>query len=272
MKAHQFTDSHGLRYQLFRRDDSDGQSVHLEFGLLRNMNLDEMFATHKVPEQVKSSCRLESARAMGVEGIYVDDAKEGEAFPISDDDLVLVSTGDTSDSFIPGSVTVADGVVLLRKDVRSEAANIFLCIILLIGGLRSSMYFSFGVQWLDLGIIGIPIPLFFLPALTLAAYVLHSIYDTKYFVERDCIRAEHGLASFQSIETRIDYVHVRGAEVHQNILDRMFDVGTLKVGSAMQATAEVVFSGIRHPEKWEKHILDQARGIQRRDADPRTSE
>jgi hypothetical protein len=236
------------------------------------MNLNEMFATHKVPEEVKAVCRLESAQSMGVEGIYVDDAKEGEAFPISEDDLVLVSSGDTGDSFIPGSVTIAEGVTLLRKDVRSQAANIFLCVILFIGGLRCSMYFSFGVQWLDLGLIGIPVPLFFLPAITLVAYVLHSIYDAKYYVERDCIRAEHGLASFQSTEARIDYIHVRGAEVHQNILDRIFDVGTLKVGSAMQSTAEVVFSGIRHPEKWEKYILDQARSIQRRDMDARTSE
>lgn len=63
------------------------------------------------------------------------------------------------------------------------------------------------------------------------------------------VMAKKGLFSISTSEVRI--ADIRGANLRQGILERMFDVGSIAIGSAATAGTEVVFKGIRKP----RHFL-----------------
>lgn len=63
------------------------------------------------------------------------------------------------------------------------------------------------------------------------------------------VMAKKGLFSVSTSEVRI--ADIRGANLRQGIVERMFDVGSIAIGSAATAGTEVVFKGIRKP----RHFL-----------------
>lgn len=63
------------------------------------------------------------------------------------------------------------------------------------------------------------------------------------------VMAKKGLFSVATSEVRIS--DIRGANLRQGIVERIFDVGSIAIGSAATAGTEVVFKGIRKP----RHFL-----------------
>jgi uncharacterized membrane protein YdbT with pleckstrin-like domain len=65
-----------------------------------------------------------------------------------------------------------------------------------------------------------------------------------------------GLLSTNLRTSRLLYKHVRGVEIEQSIFGRIFNIGDLHVGSDnSRTTAEIVISGVRHPERIKDIIL-----------------
>jgi hypothetical protein len=106
----------------------------------------------------------------------------------------------------------------------------------------------------------LPIPLFGLPALVVLVYLIHRHYDRRYVIAMDHCEVRRGRLSLSLVDTRIDYENVRGVEFDQGIVDRIFDVGDVKIGSSMHAEVELNLTGVRHPGLYRSLIEARIRG------------
>lgn len=60
--------------------------------------------------------------------------------------------------------------------------------------------------------------------------------------------------------TRLLYEHVRGVEIQQTLLQRIFGLGDLHVGSDVnKGEGEMVICGIRNPDKLKDLLLERVR-------------
>lgn len=75
------------------------------------------------------------------------------------------------------------------------------------------------------------------------------IHSYLYVMTNLRVLSKKGLVSISTSEVRI--ADIRGANLRQGILERIFDVGSIAIGSAATAGTEVNFKGIRKP----RHIL-----------------
>lgn len=92
-----------------------------------------------------------------------------------------------------------------------------------------------------------------LPILTLVpgfflSKILIHIYDSVYIIDESGVEAQVGLVSFNLRQPRLRWEDIRGIEPSQNIWERLLNIGTVKIGSAMQEGAEIVMEGIANPK------------------------
>lgn len=75
--------------------------------------------------------------------------------------------------------------------------------------------------------------------------IAYARYRRLYTVTAQRIIMRIGLIANNTNEMEIR--HIRGINVRQGVIERMLGVGTLEIISAADGGAEVVFTGIRHP-------------------------
>lgn len=103
--------------------------------------------------------------------------------------------------------------------------------------------------------------------------ILIQIYDAKYIIDEDGIEAQIGKMSFSFTQPRIRWEDIRGVKPEQTIWERLLDIGTVEVGSAMTQEAEIVMKGVASPrsiqllieqERAKRHAeMKQATGAKR---------
>lgn len=165
--------------------------------------------------------------------------------------------------------------ITLYRSLYGESISIFLFIvtsILCIVYSDTSTYlrqdiFQFVINetayTLSLPLIGI------LPFLILA-YTAHRIFDCKYIIADSYIRELSGLASFKKKDKRLEFYNIRGIDIDRSLLNRILNVGDLKIGGSMHDEVEVVFSGIRNPSKYRDIVVERMKDYrfsERKEAD-----
>ncbi len=84
------------------------------------------------------------------------------------------------------------------------------------------------------------------PGFFLSKILIH-IYNSVYIIDESGIEAQVGLVSFNLRQPRLRWEDIRGIEPSQNIWERLVNIGTVKIGSAMTQEAEIVMEGIANP-------------------------
>lgn len=77
--------------------------------------------------------------------------------------------------------------------------------------------------------------------------VLINIYDAKYIIDDAGIEAQIGKMSLNFSQPRIRWEDIRGVKPEQTIWERILDIGTVSVGSAMTQETEIVMKGVASP-------------------------
>jgi uncharacterized membrane protein YdbT with pleckstrin-like domain len=85
---------------------------------------------------------------------------------------------------------------------------------------------------------------FFVLAVT-ALLISFARYRRLYTVTDQRLIMEIGLIARNTNEMEIR--HIRGINVRQNVIERLFGIGTLEIISAADGGAEVIFGGVRDP-------------------------
>lgn len=74
----------------------------------------------------------------------------------------------------------------------------------------------------------------------------------------------NGILSTNLRTSRLLYQHVRGVEIEQSILGRLFNLGDIHVGSDnLRSSAEIVIRGVRCPEAIKDELLRRVEEAQR---------
>lgn len=76
-------------------------------------------------------------------------------------------------------------------------------------------------------------------------YIFKEVYTNTYTIAKDGLKSKKGIISRDAHS--IKYRDIRGVNLQQDILDRLFGVGTIEFHTAGTDEAEVVFSRIAHP-------------------------
>ncbi len=94
-------------------------------------------------------------------------------------------------------------------------------------------------------VLNLPI-LTLVPGFFLVKVLIH-IYDAKYIIDDAGIEAQIGKMSLNFSQPRIRWEDIRGVKPEQTIWERILDIGTVSVGSAMTQETEIVMKGVASP-------------------------
>ncbi len=120
--------------------------------------------------------------------------------------------------------------------------------------------FSWSVQLIHLGERSIALPLFALVPLILGAVAIRDLYDARYIIGADHVRAVSGLISFRKSDVRVEFEHIRGVEVDRSLWGRLVNVGDLRIGTAMAAEVEIIIRDVQNPSGYRDIILSRCKG------------
>lgn len=105
--------------------------------------------------------------------------------------------------------------------------------------------------------INVRIPLFALAPILVLVFIVHSLCDARYIINRDYVRAIHGLWSFRKRDVRLEYQDLRGVEIERSLYGRIVNVGDLKIWSLMPTEVELMLSGVRDPSYYRDIIMSR---------------
>ena len=88
--------------------------------------------------------------------------------------------------------------------------------------------------------------LMFIPGYVLARALMF-IYNSRYIIDERGAEAQIGLVSLRLRQTRLKYEDIRGVRAIQSILDRILNIGTVEIGSAMTEDIEIRMLGVENP-------------------------
>lgn len=104
--------------------------------------------------------------------------------------------------------------------------------------------------------------LWFLPLFSLMISI-YKMYNVKYKVDNRGIEATVGRISVKQRVNRVRYEDIRAIDIHQTIIQRMLDVGSLEMGTAASAETEVILDGISAPYEL-KDMLERERDARKK--------
>ena len=152
---------------------------------------------------------------------------------------VIIGGEETSEK---EEATLGTDYVFYRSPL-SVLPSIVLFIILSICAFYHSIKFPALTQ-----VIGvIPVPLLGITPIVLLGYIVHRLYDRRYYIGKEYVRSIKGLLSFTKQDMRLEYKDIRGIEIDRSLYGRIFDIGTIRIGSAMSDSVELEMPGVRHP-------------------------
>lgn len=90
--------------------------------------------------------------------------------------------------------------------------------------------------------------------------VIWTVFNQRFCLCHEYFSSYTGLLGTSLRTTRLLYEHVRGVEIQQSLLQRVFGLGDLHVGSDVsKGEGEMVICGIRNPDKLKDLLLDRVR-------------
>lgn len=152
-------------------------------------------------------------------------------------------------------------VVIFRHPL-DETPRILLLLLFYAAAIYISIAFPVTVQRIPLGVIfgkelSIGLPLAAIVPIVMMGSIVHSLYDVRYVLTPDYVMEIEGLLSFNERSVRLHYIHIRGMEIERNIFQKMFNIGNLKLGSAIaQGDSDVVLRGVFDPRRY-KDIINE---------------
>lgn len=190
-------------------------------------------------------------------------------------DQPITTTEDASETYESASEPKDEGrpspnVVIFRHPF-DETPRILLLLLFYAAAIYISVAFPVTVQRVPLGSIfgkemSIGIPLAAIVPIMMMGGIVHSLYDVRYVLTPDYVMEIEGLLSFNEKSVRLHYIHIRGMEIERNIFQKMFNIGNLKLGSAIaQGDSDVVLRGVYDPRRY-KDIINE-RIMERMSAD-----
>ena len=135
---------------------------------------------------------------------------------------------------------------------RSKLGKLLLFFIFSILAIRLSLEFDEMVIRGELFTIGNTIFFMSMPILMaipgyILARVLLYIYNCRYIIDERGVEAQIGLVALRLRQIRLKYEDIRGVETQQSIVERILNIGTVEVGSAMTDVIEITMKGIANP-------------------------
>ena len=88
--------------------------------------------------------------------------------------------------------------------------------------------------------------LILVPGFILGKILLY-IYDSKYIIDERGVEAQIGLVSLHLRQPRLRWEDIRGVEPNQTLWERILNIGSVLVGSAMTNEVEIVMEGVPNP-------------------------
>lgn len=104
------------------------------------------------------------------------------------------------------------------------------------------------LSWGDLEIT-LQLPLFWLMPCYILIIGILRIYDVRYIIDSRGLEAKVGILRLNQTITRVLYSDIRSAETDQSLIERLFNVGDVEIGTAATAQIEVIFRGVAAPRE-----------------------
>ena len=145
-----------------------------------------------------------------------------------------------------------DSKVFYRSKL-AELPMIALLLIIIILKLYLTAKYNFGLVNYNLSLLGKTYTLSFslLSILTVFVFllILRNHYNQKLIVGSNFVICKSGIISINQQDVRLDFENIRGIEIDKSILDRILNLGKLKIGSSSTDQIEIIFSGLRNPNQ-----------------------
>jgi hypothetical protein len=130
-------------------------------------------------------------------------------------------------------------------------------------------------DWLTQNVnLGIPLELS-LPMLLPIIYfgfIVHQLKNSIYSISAEQVRATHGRLSFSKQDTEIDVIDVRGVEIRRPLLGRLFNYGSVEIGTAAHQGEEILMRGVADPSCVRDIILHyKERAVQKEGSETKKS-
>jgi len=90
-------------------------------------------------------------------------------------------------------------------------------------------------------------PLLMLIPGCLLGKILLYMYNCRYIIDERGVEAQIGLVALHLRQIRLKYEDIRGVETGQSIVERILNIGTVEVGSAMTDGVEIRMKGVANP-------------------------
>jgi uncharacterized membrane protein YdbT with pleckstrin-like domain len=149
----------------------------------------------------------------------------------------------------------ANDTVIIYRSPLAEAPRIFLLVVLYIATIYFTNKFPITVHQISIGSlfgydITFGLPLLGLLPLMLMGNIVVRLMNYKYVLTPDYVLEIEGLMALVEKSVRLHYIHLRGIEIERSVLQKLFNLGDLRLGSAIaQGDAEIVMKGIYNPRR-----------------------
>lgn len=143
-----------------------------------------------------------------------------------------------------------ENIVIFRSPL-NELVSILSVFALTILSVYLSVLFPWSVEHVTIGPASIPIPLFGLLPLIILFRLLHNLYNFRYILCDEYVLEVRGLWSLAAKSVRINYIHIRGIEIDESLVQRILGLGDVSILGVIGNQGEpcLVINGVRHPRK-----------------------
>ena len=129
---------------------------------------------------------------------------------------------------------LTDEPLVIYRSHRSELMSILLFLVLFAASIYASMVFPWATQRIPLGSmfgaeLYLPLPLFAIIPLALLGRILHGLYNYRYILCDEYVLEVKGLLSLRRRSIRLNYVHIRGVQIDESLLQQFLGIGDLQI-------------------------------------------
>jgi len=125
------------------------------------------------------------------------------------------------------------------------------------GGFYLTARYPGSIQHVPINGFSVPVPLFWLVPIMSWVFLFNRLYDHLYIIASDHVRVIKGRFSFSKKDMRIEYHNIRGIEVDRNLYGRIVNVGSIRVGTAMTNTPEIILDDVSNPSRYRDIIISK---------------
>ena len=164
-------------------------------------------------------------------------------------------------SDLKASCRESDNIVIYRSPLNEIPRGIVL-LALYVATIYVSWTYPESIQYVSLGELfgrelSMGLPLFGIVPLVFMGAISHSLLNFRYVLTPDYVMEIEGLLDLREKSVRLHYIHIRGMEIDRSVLQKLLNIGDLRLGSAVaHGDSEIVMKGIYNPRHY-KDIINQ---------------